>query len=150
MDGHYQHIRWEGGCQPVQAKYTESPFATVWSLATGEDRALNPNRPGGNKHRIEAVIRHERSIRLPLMEKQGALSLWYRHNRSRDTQVFSSLLGAEPTQTQRHDAGMGYWIPLNSGWSLGIDIESTSQKSTNTLLNIRNLSVYGGLRWAKP
>lgn len=148
MDGHYQHVRVEGGCQPVQGSITESPFATVWSLATGEDKALNANRPGGNKRRIEAVIRHERSTHLPWLEKQGALSMWYRHNRSRDAQIFSSLLGSEPTQTQRHDAGVGYWYPLSSGWSLGLDVESTSQKSTNTLLNIRNISVYGGLRWA--
>ena len=148
MDGRYQHVRLEGGCQPVQGSIAESPFATVWSLATGEDKALNVNRPGGNKQRIEALIRHERSTYLPWLEKQGALSVWYRHNRSRDTQIFSSLLGSEPTQTQRHDAGVGYWYPLSSGWSLGLDVESTSQKSTNTLLNIKNISVYGGLRWA--
>lgn len=148
MDGNFQHIRLEGGCQSSPTQAAASSQATQWSLTTGQDQALNADRPGGGKQRIEAMVRHERMANVPGLDKQGALSVWYRHNRSRDAQIFSSLLGALPTQTQRHDVGMGYWYPLDSGWSLGLDVESTSQKSTNTLLNIKNISVYGGLRWA--
>lgn len=148
MDGHYEHIRLEGGCQVGPDQPSESPQGTLWSVATGQDQALHENRPGGNKQRIEAMVRHERMAHLPGLSQRGALGVWYRHNRSRDSQIFSSLLGAQPTQTQRHDVGIGYWYPLTSGWSVGLDVESTSQKSTNTLLNIRNFSVYGGLRWS--
>jgi hypothetical protein len=148
MDGQYQHIRLEGGCQAGQASKRELSQATLWSVATGNDQAFNENRPGGNKQRTEAMVRHERMVKLPGLGQQGALSVWYRHNRSRDSQIFSSLLGAQPTQTQRHDVGIGYWFPLTSRWSVGIDVESTSQKSTNALLNIKNSSIYGGLRWA--
>jgi tetratricopeptide (TPR) repeat protein len=148
MDGQYQHIRLEGGCQAGQASKRELSQATLWSVATGNDQAFNENRPGGNKQRTEAMVRHERMVKLPGLGQQGALSVWYRHNRSRDSQIFSSLLGTQPTQTQRHDVGIGYWFPLTSRWSVGIDVESTSQKSTNALLNIKNSSIYGGLRWA--
>jgi len=148
MDGDYQHLRLEGACQPLQSNRLENNHATIWSLAGGHDKPQSENRPGGTKKRFETLIRHERTAQLPVLERQGTLSFWYRHNQSRDGQVFSSLLGPNPTKTQRQDVGGGYWLALQSGWSLGFDVESTSQKSTNTLLNIRNFSVYGGLRWA--
>jgi hypothetical protein len=85
---------------------------------------------------------------LPWAPVPGSLSAWYRFSRNREEQVFSDLLSNTPTRTRRHDAGLGYWMPWQGAWSVGVDVESTSQKSTNTLLNIRNLAIYGGLRWA--
>ena len=147
LDGNYQHLRLEAGCRPESSAAAGPTAETIWGLATGQDTPLSANRPGGIKHRMEAYARHERSLAMPLNSVQGTLTAWYRYSRSRDEQVFSGLLGTDPTQTRRHDAGVGYWVPVRSGWSVGLDVESTSQKSTNTLLNIRNLAVYGGLRW---
>jgi hypothetical protein len=96
---------------------------------------------------METYVRHERNLVLPLARVQGSLTAWYRFSRNSDEQVYSDLLSTAPTRTQRHDAGVGYWAPLRTGLSVGLDIESTSQKSTNTLLNIKNLAIYGGLRW---
>jgi tetratricopeptide (TPR) repeat protein len=148
LDGNYQHLRLEAGCRPVEVVGVDAPSETILGLATGQDTPLNANRPGGIKHRFEVYARHERSLALPLIQRQGALTGWYRYSQSRDEQVFSGLLSTDPTQTRRHDAGLGYWMPVRADWSAGLDVESTSQKSTNTLLNIKNLAIYGGLRWA--
>lgn len=148
LDGNYQHLRLEAGCRPVEALGVDGPAETIFGLATGQDTPLSANRPGGVKNRLEVYARHERILALPLTSLQGTLTAWYRYSKSRDEQIFSGLLGTDPTQTRRHDAGVGYWLPIRTGWSLGFDVESTSQKSTNTLLNIKNLAVYGGLRWA--
>jgi hypothetical protein len=147
LDGHYQHFRLEGTCKPAETAAGADPTASTVGVSTGKDTPLNANRPGGIKNRLEVYARHEQSANLPLWVSPGSLTLWYRYSNSRDTEIFSSLLSQNATQTHRHDAGVGYWLPLNSGWSWGVDVESTSQKSTNTLLNIRNFSVYGGLRW---
>lgn len=148
LDGHYQHFRFEGACKPAETPTDSRQAASVVGVSTGKDTPLDANRPGGIKNRLEVYARHEQSAHLPLWVRPGSLTLWYRYSNSRDTEIFSSLLSQNATQTNRHDAGGGYWLPLYSGWSWGIEIESTSQKSTNTLLNIRNFSVYGGLRWA--
>ena len=148
LDGNYQHLRLEAGCHPVQTVVTGTGAETTLGLAAGQDTPLSANRPGGIKHRMEAYARHERSLVLPLTSVQGNLTAWYRYSHSRDEQIFSGLLGFDPTRTQRHDAGLGYWIPIEGGWSVGLDVETTFQKSTNTLLNIKNSAIYGGLRWA--
>ena len=148
LDGNYQHLRLEAACRPADAARADSPAETIVGLATGQDTPLNANRPGGIKHRMEVYARHERGLTLPMTDTQGTLTAWYRYSVSRDEQVFSGLLSSDPTQTRRQDAGLGYWQPVRSGWSVGLDVESTSQKSTNALLNIRNLAFYGGLRWA--
>jgi len=148
LDGNYQHLRLEGVCRQSPLAVGKAPAETTLGLATGSDTPLDATRPGGIKHRAEAYVRHERSLTLPLTSRPGTWTAWYRYSQSHDEQVFSGLLGTDPTHTRRHDGGMGYWLPIQGAWSVGLDVESTSQKSTNTLLNIRNLSVYGGLRWA--
>jgi hypothetical protein len=149
LDGHYQYLRLEALCQAADASQARhAPTDTTVGMAAGQDNPLNANRPGGIKRRTEAYVRHERPLALPLTPWTGSLSAWYRFSRNRDELVFSELLSNTPTRTLRHDAGVGYWAPLRSGWSVGLDVESTSQRSTNTLLNIRNLAIYGGLRWA--
>jgi tetratricopeptide (TPR) repeat protein len=148
LDGNYQHLRLEAACRPQDLAGGEGTAESILGLATGQDTPLDATRPGGIKNRLEVYARHERNLVLPMTGVQGTLTAWYRYSKSRDEQVFSGLLGTEPTQTRRNDAGLGYWLPVRAGWSVGLDVESTSQKSTNTLLNIKNLSVYGGLRWA--
>jgi hypothetical protein len=59
-------------------------------------------------------------------------------------------LGDLVSRSTRTDWGVGAWWPLGAQWKLGFDVESTSQKSSNVLLNIKNLSIYGGLRWTSP
>ena len=103
--------------------------------------------PGGVKNRVAIDARHETPMGQPFGTGQGTLTTWARYSHSRDAQVYSTLLGADPTQTRRQDIGVGYWWPLQAGWSVGMDVESTLQKSTNALLDIKNFSVYGGLRW---
>ena len=144
LDGHYQHLRLEASCRPGGMLAAD----TTLGITTGQDTPLDPTRPGGVKHRVDAYVRYERSLTLPMVERSGTFTAWYRYSQTRDEQVFSGLLGSDPTQTRRHDGGMGYWLPLKVGWSVGLDVGATSQKSTNSLLNIRNLSIYGGLRWA--
>jgi hypothetical protein len=148
LDGHYQHLRLEGACNPAETPAGEGQAASVFGVSTGKDTPVNANRPGGIKNRLEVYARRQQSANLPLWVSPGSLTLWYRYSRSRDTEIFSNLLSQNATQTHRHDAGVGYWFPLRSGLSWGVDVESTSQKSTNTLLNIKNISVYSGIRWA--
>ena len=148
LDGNYQHLRLEAACRAAGLVPGDGPAETTLGMTTGHDTPLDATRPGGPKHRVEAYVRHERNLTLPLSARQGTLTAWYRYSQSRDEQVFSGLLGTEPTRTGRHDGGLGYWVPIQAGWNSGLDVEFTSQKSTNSLLNIRNLSIYGGLRWA--
>jgi hypothetical protein len=148
LDGHYQHLRLEGACNPAETPAGAGQADSIVGVSTGKDTPLDATRPGGIKNRLEVYARHEQGANLPFSVSPGTLTLWYRYSLSRDTEIFSSLLSQNPTQTHRRDAGVGYWFHLRSGWSLGVDVESTSQKSTNTLLNIKNYSVYGGLRWA--
>ncbi|WP_322993727.1 hypothetical protein [Limnohabitans sp.] len=148
LDGTYQQLRLEAGCGPAEKTGIDASTETIWGLTTGRDTPSNTNRPGGNKHRVEAYARHERNMVLPLSNRQGRLTAWYRYSVSQDERVFSGLLGIDPTRTHRQDGGLGYWLPIRQAWSAGVDVESTSQKSTNTLLNIKNLTTYVGLRWA--
>jgi hypothetical protein len=42
---------------------------------------------------------------------------------------------------------LGYWVPVAKMWRVGLNLEATSQKSNNTLFNLKNSSVYFGIRW---
>ncbi len=151
LDGNYDHLRLETGCRPTSNSTSTgqllAPAETIFGITAGRDNPLNANRPGGIKNRIAIDVRHETPMGQPLGKGQGTLTTWARYSQSRDAQVYSTLLGANPTQTRRQDIGVGYWWPLQAGWSVGMDVESTWQKSSNALLNIKNLSAYGGLRW---
>jgi len=147
LDGTYDHVRLETGCRPAAAARLVAPAETIVGLSTGRDTPERADRPGGVKTRLELYARHETALTLPGVGRTGTLTAWGRYSRNLDALVYSSLLGSDPTHTQRQDLGVGYWWPIQPGLSAGMDVESTLQKSTNTLLNIRNLSVYGGLRW---
>lgn len=148
LAGQYTHTGLELQCQ-------NSPRAqTTLSLHAGTDQPAEANRPGGAKRRQEITLKHERLLPLPTLggrSVHGLLKTWVRQSHSQDQALFSPLLGEANTQTRRRDLGASYWWPLAPQWHMGLDLESTSQKSTNGLLNIKNHSLHLGLRWtSKP
>ena len=111
--------------------------------------AAGSNRPGGNRLRTDVLLRHEQIVSLPLApEVSGQLSAWLRYAHSKDKLAYSDLLGDLKSNTHRTDVGLGYWVPVAKQWSAGLNLEATSQRSNNTLFNLKNSGVYVGLRWA--
>lgn len=135
LNGQYTHGRLEGACKHSDQSETQ------WGVGAGQDKAQNALRPGGDKKRGDWTIRHERPA------SHSTSYGWVRQTRIQDSEQFSSLLGDLVSKTTRIDWGLGIWWPLGVHWSAGLDVESTSQKSSNALLNIKNLSIYSGLRW---
>ena len=138
LNGVYSYARLELGCK-------EQKHETQIALGAGFDKALDSTRPGGDKHRKELLVRHERFVGPDF--GQGQLSAWLRYAKSEDKEVFSELLGNLKTSSHRTDWGVGYWVPVQQSWSVGLNLEATSQRSNNTLFNLRNMGVYLGLRW---
>jgi tetratricopeptide (TPR) repeat protein len=140
LNGVYSYARMELGCKEATS---ESQFA----LGSGIDKAFSSARPGGDKHRTEFLVKHERIVSAgPLPQAQ--ISAWARYVKSQDTQIFSELLGGLKTSSKRADLGLGFWVPIQKSWSAGVNLEATSQKSNNALFNLRNSSFYVGLRWS--
>jgi hypothetical protein len=138
LDGRTHSLRLEGSCK-------HGPMAeTHWGLSAGRDLAQSPLRPGGDKTRRDWTVRHERTL------GKSATHVWVKQTHIQDSERFSPLMGELVSRSNRLDWGMGVWWPLAKGWGVGLDVESTSQKSSNALLNIRTLSVYAGLRWTGP
>ncbi len=144
LSGQYSHAGLELKCQ-------HSPQAqTTLSLSGGTDHPEEANRPGGTKRRQEVTIRHDRLLPISTANGdsvQGLLKTWLRHSRTQDGTIFSPLLGDALIYTHKQDIGVAYWWPLAPQWHMGLDLENTSQKSTNSLLNIKNLSLHLGVRW---
>ena len=138
LNGVYSYVRMELGCK-------EETHETQLALGAGFDKASSSTRPGGDKHRKELLLRHERYVGSALSQAQ--LSSWFRYAKSEDRQVFSELLGNLITSSHRTDLGIGYWVPVQKSWSAGLNLEATSQRSNNTLFNLRNLGIHLGLRW---
>jgi hypothetical protein len=148
LSGQYSHAGLELQCQP-------SPQAqTTLSLSAGTDQPEEDNRPGGAKQRQEITLRHERLLPISSANGnsvQGLLKTWLRQSRTQDQTLYSPLLGDALIKTRRRDMGVAYWWPLAPQWHMGLDLENTSQKSTNSLLNIKNLSLHLGVKWtSKP
>ncbi len=148
LNGTYHFARLEVLCkQPEQ----ESHLA----LGGGNDTAHSSSRPGGNKRRLDVLLRQEhmtQNIFSPLLggySGQAQLSAWLRLAKSIDAQPYSELLGDLKSITKRVDFGLGYWVPVNKRLSAGLNLEATSQRSTNTLFNLRNSGVYAGIRWSE-
>lgn len=135
LNGRLNQLRLEGSCKHADQSETH------WGLGTGLDRAQSSQRPGGDKTRQDWTLRHERPI------GKAATQAWLRQTQLNDRERYSPLLGDMVSRSTRVDWGAGAWWPVSGQWSAGIDVESTSQKSSNVLLNINNLSVYAGLRW---
>ena len=146
LNGNYKFARMEISCRELQQE-------TALVLGGGYDSALSATRPGGNKNRQEVLLRHESNAPVSLKVwpalSNGQLSAWLRYAKTSDTQIYSELLGDLKTRTHKSDWGLGYWIPVAKSWSVGINLEATSQKSNNTLFNLKNSSVYAGIRWSE-
>jgi hypothetical protein len=103
---------------------------------------------GGNRARKEILVRHEKIVGLPLWTVvSGQLSAWLRYAHSQDKLAYSELLGDLKSSTHRTDFGLGFWVPLAKQWHTGLNLEATSQKSNNALFNLKNSTIYVGLRW---
>jgi hypothetical protein len=146
LDGLYSYARVELLCK---ATSNESQVM----LGKGADKAVTPSRPGGDKQRLELLLRHEHWTPLPWSPfkqiQAGQLSAWVRYAKSADALIYSNLLGDIKTTTHRADWGVGLWLPLNKAWSAGFNLEATSQRSNNVLFNLRNSSAYAGVRWSE-
>ena len=147
LNGTFTYARMEWACGATKNKETHV------TLGGGLDKAQDPSRPGGNRSRADMLIRHEQIVLLPsvpvLGNLTGQLTAWLRHAQSKDKLAYSELLGELKSNTKRTDFGLGYWMPVSKKWSVGLNIETTSQRSNNTLFNLKNSAVYAGIRWAQ-
>ena len=147
LNGTYAYTRMDWVCR------TSKNQETHVALGAGQDKAQDANRPGGNRARADVQIRHEQIVQLPVLPYVGnvfgQLTAWLRHAQSKDKLAYSDLLGDLKSNTKRTDVGLGYWVPVSKVWSAGLNIETTSQRSNNTLFNLKNLAVYGGIRWVQ-
>ena len=146
LNGVYAFARMELLCK-AQSQETQAV------LGSGSDKAIDATRPGGDKKRTDLLLRHERLTPMPWSPwkqvQTGQLSTWLRFAKSTDAQIYSELLGDLKTTTHRTDWGVGFWVPLDKSWSAGLNLEATSQRSNNTLFNLKNSGVYAGIRWSE-
>ncbi|MFY9127266.1 MAG: tetratricopeptide repeat protein [Limnohabitans sp.] len=143
LNGVYTYGRMDWVCSSGQNRETHV------ALGGGQDKAQDTSRPGGNRTRTDLLVRHEQIVNTPAWPAaSGQLSAWLRYAHSQDKLAYSDLLGDLKSDTHRTDLGLGYWVPVAKQWSAGINLEATSQRSNNTLFNLRNSSVYVGARWA--
>ena len=147
LNGIYTYARMDWVCRASKNQETHV------TLGGGQDKAQDASRPGGDRARADLLLRHEQLVQMPGMplvgNLSGQLTAWLRHASSKDKLAFSELLGDLKSNTKRSDFGLGYWIPVSKQWSAGLNIETTSQRSNNTLFNLKNSTVYAGIRWAQ-
>ena len=140
LNGTYAYARMDLKC--AASKKQETHIA----IGGGQDKAQSLGRSGGNRQRAEVMVRHEQLIALTVLSA-AQLTAWLRFAQSKDHLAYSELLGDLKSNTKRADAGLGFWVPVAKNWSAGVNLEATSQRSNNTLFNLKNSSVYAGLRW---
>jgi hypothetical protein len=142
LNGVYTYGRLDWVCNKSQNQETHVAFGG------GQDKAQTSSRPGGNRQRTDVLVRHEQIVRMPwIAPLTGQLSAWMRYAHSQDSLAYSELLGDLKSSTHRTDLGLGFWAPIEKQWFAGINLEATSQRSNNTLFNLKNSGVYVGLRW---
>jgi hypothetical protein len=142
LNGVYTYGRLDWVCNKSQNQETHVAFGG------GLDKAQTSSRPGGNRQRTDVLVRHEQIVRMPWITPiTGQLSAWMRYAHSQDSVAYSELLGDLKSSTHRTDLGLGFWAPIEKQWFAGINLEATSQRSNNTLFNLKNSGVYVGLRW---
>jgi hypothetical protein len=139
LDGVHSFVRMEMLCKALDQ---ESQLV----LGSGSDKAQNETRPGGDKKRLEVLLRHEHLVPIPWSPwrqvKAGQVGAWLRYAKSADAQNYSELLGDLKTTTQRTDLGLSFTALINRSWTAGLKLERTSQRSNNPLFNLKNLSTY--------
>lgn len=150
-NGHQQETYLSFGGGQDNAQNTIAASGQTTGQTTGQSGSTNNARPGGNRSRLDVLVRHEQVVSAEVLGKTiaGQLTAWLRLAKSRDQQVYSELLGDLKTSTLRQDAGLAFWWPVAQNWSAGLNLEATSQRSNNALFNLKNSALYLGLRWAK-
>ena len=142
LNGVYAYSRIDWVCN--SSKNQETHIA----LGGGQDKAQINSRPGGNRARTDFMLRHEQIVNMPWLPLlSGQLSASVRYAHTQDKLAYSELLGDLKSSTHRTDWGIGFWAPIVKQWYAGINLEATSQRSNNTLFNLKNSGVYVGLRW---
>jgi len=147
LNGTYTYARMDWVCRTTKNQETHV------ALGGGQDKPQYAGRAGGSRARADLLLRHEQLVQVPEIPLAGNLSgqltVWLRHAISKDKMAYSELLGDLKSNTKRSDFGLGYWMPVSKMLSSGLNIETTSQRSNNTLFNLKNSAVYVGIRWAQ-
>jgi hypothetical protein len=154
LNGTYRFARMELLCSDSrQGQLTPGlgQQETHFAFGGGQDTAQTNSRPGGNRSRLDLLVRHEQLLTLGVFSANlsGQLTAWLRAASSRDSLPYSELLGDLKSRTIRQDMGLAFWWPIAQNWSTGLNLEATSQRSNNTLFNLKNSTVYLGLRRAR-
>ena len=154
LNGTYRFARMELLCSDSrQGQLTQGlgQQETHIAFGGGQDTAQSNSRPGGNRSRLDLLVRHEQLLTLGVFSANlsGQLTAWLRAASSRDSLPYSELLGDLKARTIRQDMDLAFWWPIAQNWSTGLNLEATSQRSNNTLFNLKNSTVYLGLRWAR-
>lgn len=154
LNGIYRFARLEMLCSDSRQGQPTSRLGhqeTHIALGGGQDTAQTSARPGGNRSRLDLLVRHEQLLTLSVFSTNlsGQLTAWMRAASSRDRQIYSELLGDLKSHTIRQDVGLAFWWPIAPNWSTGLNLEATSQRSNNILFNLKNSTIYLGLRWAR-
>ncbi len=154
LNGTYRFARMELLCSDSrQGQLTPGlgQQETQIAFGGGQDTAQTSSRPGGNRSRLDLLVRHEQLLTLGVFSANlsGQLTAWLRAASSRDSLPYSELLGDLKSRTIRQDMGLAFWWPIAQNWSTGLNLEATSQRSNNALFNLKNSTVYFGLRWAR-
>ena len=154
LNGTYRFARMELLCSDSrQGQLTPGlgQQETHFAFGGGQDTAQTSSRPGGNRSRLDLLVRHEQLLTLGVFSANlsGQLTAWLRAASSRDSLPYSELLGDLKSRTIRQDMGLAFWWPIAQNWSTGLNLEATSQRSNNALFNLKNSTVYFGLRWAQ-
>lgn len=134
-DGNYRFARLQLSCVSGAAQ-------TLLAAAQGTDTPQDGTRPGGERQRRELLLRRDQPL------AGGAASLWARWHHTQDAQPYSPLFGQLTSSTATVWVGLGYWVPLGQGVSVGLELEHTRQTSNNALFELSNQAAYLGLRWA--
>ena len=154
LNGTYRFARMEILCSDSRQGQLSTGLGqqeTHIALGGGQDTAQTSSRPGGNRSRLDLMVRHEQLLTLSVFSTNvsGQLTAWLRAANSKDHQPYSELLGDLKSRTIRQDVGLAFWWPIDQNWSTGLNLEATSQRSNNTLFNLKNSTVYLGLRRAR-
>ncbi len=154
LNGTYRFTRMEMLCSDSRQGQLSSGLGqqeTHIAFGGGQDTAQTNSRPGGNRSRLDLLVRHEQLLTLSVFSANvsGQLTAWLRAASSKDHQPYSELLGDLKSRTIRQDMGLAFWWPIAQNWSTGLNLEATSQRSNNTLFNLKNSTFYLGLRWAQ-
>ena len=150
-DGTFRYVRMQASCLhgvDSSSEALQRPTSeTQVSIGMGVDAPKDPTRPGAERQRQEFLLRHERSEPAGL---PGQLTAWIRLHATQDAKAYSPLFGALIASTRTVVLGAGYWVPMGSRISLGLELESTRQTSNLGIYTLDNQAIYMGLRWSTP